>query len=80
MSDDVQTIYQDIAHVMSCQQEAIDITISTLCQSLTTSHMSMALLAYWLIREDRRDHPVYKQFMMVLNRIKKRGRMSHYDD
>lgn len=65
-----QQIYQDISHLMDTLQETVEQTISMLCQNLTISPMNMALLVYWLIQNDRRDHAVYKQFMMVFDRTK----------
>jgi hypothetical protein len=67
---EVQQIYQDISHLMDTSQETVEQTIGMLCQNLTISPMSMALLVYWLIQNDRRDHVVYKQFMMVFDRAK----------
>jgi len=73
MSDETQAIYQDIAHLMDCLPVLIETTIDTLCHGLTTSPMSMALLVYWLVREDHKDHVVYKQFMMLFQRMKEQG-------
>ncbi len=70
MREETQIIYQDIAHSMDCTPVLIETTIGTLCHGLTTSPMGMALLVYWLIREDHKDHVVYKQFMMVFQRMK----------
>ena len=72
MSDDItQALYRDIAAMLNdCPPETVERTITTLCHHLTGSHMTMALLLYWLIREGHSDHVAYKQFMMVYQREK----------